>query len=158
MDFSFIQASKDDIPELVRLRIAFLIENFGSVSEYEKAQIEKQLPDYFNRKLGSELIAFVAKLGNEIAAVVYLHMIEMPSSPAVLTGFYGEVHSVYTLKEYRGRGLCFTLMKMLVEYGKSHNLSRIDLSATKAGYPVYKKAGFSEKQGHYTEMRLNLMG
>lgn len=71
----------------------------------------------------------------------------------LLNGIYGKVLSVYTEPEYRGKGLCTQLIKKLLEYGKNRGLGRIDLSATKEGYPIYKKAGFEDKENHYTEMR-----
>ena len=40
-------ATKDDIEELIQLRIAYMIDDFGSVSEDEKEGMEKQLPEYF---------------------------------------------------------------------------------------------------------------
>ena len=69
---------EDDIDELIRLRISYMIDDFGSVSEAEKEGMEKQLPDYFARKLGTELIAFVARDNGKIVSVAYLHIIEMP--------------------------------------------------------------------------------
>ena len=71
----------------------------------------------------------------------------------LLNGIYGKVLSVYTEPEYRGKGLCTQLIKKLLEYGKNRGLGRIDLSATKEGDPIYKKAGFEDKENHYTEMR-----
>ena len=47
----------DDIDELIRLRIAYMLDDFGTVSEYERRCMEEQLPGYFRRKLGTELIA-----------------------------------------------------------------------------------------------------
>ena len=47
----FDMAGKDDIPELVRLRIAYMIDDFGAISEYERRCMEEQLPDYFDRRL-----------------------------------------------------------------------------------------------------------
>ena len=76
MDIKYDIASKDDINELIRLRILYMIDDFGSVSEEERAGMEKQLPDYFERKLGSELIAFVARDEDKIVSVAYLHIIE----------------------------------------------------------------------------------
>ena len=58
MNITFDRASKDDIPQLIRLRLAYMEDDFGSVSEREKSCMEKQLPDYFERKLGKELFAF----------------------------------------------------------------------------------------------------
>ncbi|MBR6095153.1 MAG: GNAT family N-acetyltransferase [Lachnospiraceae bacterium] len=146
-------ATKDDIDELIRLRIDYMKDDFGSVSEEERAGMEKQLPDYFARKLGSELIAFVARDKGKIVSVAYLHIIEMPANSILLNGLYGDVLSVYTMPEYRGRGLCTALMKNLVEYGKNAGLGRIDLKATNEGYPIYEKIGFKEPVQRYREMK-----
>ena len=62
--------------------------------------MKNQLTDYFARKLGTELIAFVAR-----------------------------------------------------KSGKKRGSGRIDLSATDDGYPLYKKAGFKDKEHRYRDMR-----
>ena len=156
MSIIFDEATKEDINELVRMRIAYMKDDFGSVSEHERKCMESQLPDYFERKLGTELVAFVAKDGERIVSVAYLHIIEMPANSILLNGLYGEVLSVYTEPEYRGRGLCSTLMRNLVEYGKKRGLGRIDLSATDEGYPIYAKIGFKDKEHRYRDMRMKL--
>ena len=153
MRIVFSEATKVDIPELVRLRIAYMMDDFGRVSDHERECMEKQLPDYFNRKLGDELIAFVAKDGERIVSVAYLHIIEMPANSILLNGWYGEVLSVYTEPEYRGQGLCTKLIQNLIEYGRERGLGRVDLSATKEGYPIYAKLGFQDKEHRYTDMR-----
>ncbi|MDD6039561.1 MAG: GNAT family N-acetyltransferase [bacterium] len=153
MDIIFTEATEEDIAELIRLRIAYMIDDFGSVSDYEKECMEKQLSDYFKRKLGDELVAFAAKDGDRMVSVAYLHIIEMPANSSLLNGIYGVVLSVYTEPEYRGKGLCTQLMNNLLEYGKKRGLGRVDLSATKEGHPIYEKVGFVDKDHHYTEMR-----
>ena len=55
-------ANVNDISELVRLRIAYMIDDFGSISDHEKKCMEEQLPGYFERKLGKELIALLQEL------------------------------------------------------------------------------------------------
>ena len=47
----------------------------------------------------------------------------------------------------------YTAYKKTTGVWKERGLGRIDLSATKEGYPIYKKAGFEDKENHYTEMR-----
>ena len=153
MNILFCEASKDDIEQLIRLRIAYMIDDFGGISDHEKECMEKQLPDYFDRKLGDELVAFVAKDGERIVSVAYLHIIEMPANSILLNGLYGEVLSVYTEPEYRGKGLCTKLIQNLVDYGKKRGLGRVDLSATKEGYPIYVKVGFVDKEQRYMDMR-----
>lgn len=153
MSIVFSEATKEDIPELVRLRIAYMADDFGGVSDHERECMEKQLPDYFGRKLGDELIAFVAKDGERMVSVAYLHIIEMPANSILLNGLYGEVLSVYTEPEYRGQGLCSKLIQNLIDYGRERGLGRVDLSATKEGYPIYAKLGFQDKEHRYTDMR-----
>ncbi|MEE3314748.1 MAG: GNAT family N-acetyltransferase [Treponema sp.] len=157
MNIAFGEATKDDIDELIRMRIAYMKDDFGSVSEHEKECMENQLRDYFGRKLGTELVAFVAKdvekNTEKIVSVAYLHIIEMPANSVLLNGFYGTVLSVFTEDEYRGKGLCTKLMQNLIAYGKEHGLGRIDLSATNDGYRIYEKLGFKEKDNRYREMR-----
>ncbi len=145
-------ASAQDIAELIRLRIAFLTECFGNISDCENELIERQLRDYFERQLKSDLIAFVAEENKRIVSVAFLHLIEMPASLALLNGFYGEVLNVYTEPEFRGRGFCPRLIKNLIEYGKHMGLGKVDLRATKEGYPIYKKIGFADKEHRCTDM------
>lgn len=152
----FDQANKDDIEELIRLRIAYMIDDFGQISEYEKTCMETQLPDYFKRRLGKDLIVFVARAAGRLVAVAYLLIIEKPANPFLPNGLEGEVLSVYTEEAYRGNGICLQLMKSLIEYGKEQELCRINLMATDEGYPIYKKLGFEDKVQNYTDMRLKL--
>ena len=154
MNFVFDNANLNDIDELIRLRLAFITEDTGSLSSLQEHCIEEQLRDYFNRKLGKELIAFVARDEKRIVAVAYLLLMEMPANARLQNGLFGEVLNVYTLPEFRGRGLCTMLMQHLIEYGKKCGLGCIDLSATEKGYPIYAKLGFKEKEQNYKDMRL----
>ena len=156
MGIVFDEATKEDINELIRMRIAYMMDDFGAVSDHERASMEAQLPDYFERKLGTELIAFVARDADRIVSVAYLHVIEMPANTKLLNGLYGEVLSVYTEPAYRGKGLCTRLLENLVEYGRKRGLGRIDLSATDDGYPIYAKVGFKDKEHRYRDMRYQL--
>lgn len=153
VSIEFGEATKEDIEQLVELRIAYMLDDFGKISEEERACLEKQLPEYFSKKLGTELIAFVARSGEKIVSVAFLHIIEMPANVMVLNGLCGEVLNVYTEPLYRGQGLCTQLMKNLIAYGEKLSLGRIDLSATEVGVPIYKKVGFEKKESHYTDMR-----
>ena len=152
----FATADKDDIEELVRLRLAYIAEDFGSVNENERRAIEEQLPDYFERRLGKELIAFVARAKGRLVAAAYLLIIEKPANPSMLNGLVGEVFSVFTEREYRGRGISTRLMSDMINYARENNLCHIDLKATDEGYSLYKKLGFKDMNLKYKEMRLKL--
>ena len=156
MDIMFDRATEDDIPQLIRLRLAYVEDDFGPLSENEKSCMEKQLPDYFRRKLGKDLFAFVARDGEKIVSAAFLLIIEMPANPNVPNGFCGELLNVFTRGEYRGKGLATALIKNLIAFAKEKGLCRLDLSATDAGYGLYEKLGFKEKERRYRGRRLTL--
>ncbi len=86
MNITFGTATEVDISELIRLRLLYIKEDFGAISERERECMKKQLYDYFSRKLGTELIAFVARDGERIVSTAYLLIIEMPANPNMLSG------------------------------------------------------------------------
>ena len=152
----FDRATHDDIEELIELRIAYMWDDFGNVTPEEEAAMRSQLPDYFSRELGKKLIAFVARDEGKIVATAYLLIIEIPANPVLPNGLEGDVLSVFTRKEYRGRGICTRLMKDLIACAKEMGLCRIDLKATEEGSPIYRKVGFKDKTQKYTDLRLEL--
>jgi GNAT superfamily N-acetyltransferase len=153
---AFDIANKEDISELIRLRIMYMIEDYGSISEDERNAMEDQLPDYFDRRLGKDIIAFVARADGRLVATAYLLLIEKPANPSMKNGLVGEILSVFTEKEYRGQGISTHLMKDLVNYAKDKELCFIDLKATDEGYSLYKKVGFKDRIQKYKDMRLKL--
>lgn len=155
-DIIFDTATKEDIAELVRLRIAYMIDDFGSITDYERECMKKQLPEYFERRLGKELIAFVARADGRLVAATYLLIIEKPANPFLPNALDSEVLSIFTEESYRGKGICTKLMKNMIEWAKAHAICRIDLVATQDGYPVYKKIGFEDRKQKYLDMRLKL--
>ena len=154
MEIIYDIANLNDIQELVRLRILYMIDDFGSITDEERAGMEKQLPGYFERELGKKLIAFVARAEGRLVAAAYLLIIEKPANPFFLNGLDSEVLSVYTEEGYRGKGICTNLMRNMIDYAAEHKISRIDLMATDEGYPIYKKLGFEDKVQKYKDMRL----
>ena len=56
-------------------------------------------------------------------------------------GLYGEVRGVYTLPEYRGKGISTQLMLNFIECAKKIGLSSIQFESTTIAYSIYKKWG-----------------
>ncbi|MCR5618439.1 MAG: GNAT family N-acetyltransferase [Clostridiales bacterium] len=152
----FDTAKEEDIDELIRLRLLYMKEDFGTVSERDEKLMRRNLPDYFRRKLGKELVAFVARDQGRLIAAAYLLIIEKPASVLLPHGLMGEVLSVYTEERYRGKGICSHLIEDLIAYGKNAGLDRIDLKATDDGYNVYKNKGFDDSRSRYKPMDLIL--
>ena len=63
--------------------------------------MEEQLPDYFDKRLGKDIIAFVARADGRLVASAYLLLIEKPANPSMPNGLVGEVLSVFTDNDKR---------------------------------------------------------
>lgn len=135
----------------------YLREDRGSLTEAEEAVLNRSLPDYFRRNIGTMFFAYIAEVSGKAVSTAYLAVSEKPANPAFITGKIGTVLNVYTHPAYRRKGYATKVLERLIEKAKEQNLSKIELSATTDGKPVYKKLGFIEKNSHYTEMQRRLL-
>lgn len=147
----FGKADLKDIDELQRLRFAYLEEDFGDISDENRAQIDASLPDYLRRQLNRDLFVYTAR-EDRICACVWLLSLEKPASPAFPNGKTGFVMNVYTDPAYRRQGLATRLMNMMLDEAKEMGLDMVELKATDAGYPVYKKVGFQDAVAYHRPM------
>ena len=147
------KASEKDIEELTGLRLAYLQEDLGTISEQDRQCLQIALPQYFRKHLNRDLFVYIAGEEKEILACAFLLVVEKPMSPAFITGKTGTVLNVYTKPEYRKRGYAKQLMNALLEDAKANDLSVIELKATEDGYPLYKSVGFEDVVSKYHNMR-----
>ena len=150
---SFRMANRGDIPSLVGLRLAYLREDFPNQTAEQSSRIQTQLPDYFQRRLGRELLVFVCEEDEQIVSTVFLLITEKPANPNFPTGLTGTVLNVYTLPQYRQRGFATRLMELAIREANLRNLSYLELKATQAGLPLYQKLGFVPEESKNLSMR-----
>ncbi len=147
--------TKNEIDDLVDMRIKYLQEDFKFTSNECFNEVRKNLPEYFENHLNKDLFAFGAFCGTKMISAAMLLIIEKPCNPCFIKGRVGEVFNVYTLEEYRRKGAAYNLLKNLLEFAKKRNLDLIELKATNDGYPLYKKLGFYEADTDYIPMKIS---
>lgn len=74
-------AQTENISLLTELRLAYLEEDHGKLSEDELKIIRRDLPGYFERNLNQSLFCYLIREQEEIAACAFLLVIEKPMSP-----------------------------------------------------------------------------
>ncbi len=146
-------ATVKDIPQLVEMRLSYLREDYGGLTEEQEMQISKQLPTYFEMHLNKDIWGFIVKEGATVLSTALLYVQYKPANPSFPTGKVGDVLNVYTRPEYRHQGMAKSCMTKLLAYAKEENLDYVELSATEDGYPLYKALGFQETQSHYRAMK-----
>ena len=150
------KATNIDLDELIKIRIAYLKEDYGNISPQQIIGLRKQLPEYYINHIEKDMIAYIAEENNEIISSVFLVIIEKPSNPTFMSGKIGNILNVYTKPQYRKQGIARQLLKLVIDESKGMNLAYLELKSTKEGFNLYKKLGFIEEQSSYIPMKFNL--
>ncbi|MBQ9484353.1 MAG: GNAT family N-acetyltransferase [Ruminiclostridium sp.] len=149
----FEKAGVSDTAELTELRTAYLSEDYGGLDADTAARISGSLPDYFRRHIGSDLFVYVCREADKIVGCCFLYISEKPSNPSFISGRTGMVLNVYTLPEYRRKGIAGKLVGMLISDAEELGLDFVELKSTDAGYGLYKSLGFEDAVSKYHDMK-----
>ena len=150
----FEKATIKDINMLTDLRLAYLQEDLGVITD--KELIQESLPGYYEKHLNKDLMVYVARDDEDIIACAFLLIVEKPMSPSFITGKTGTVLNVYTKPEYRNKGYAKKLMTMMLEEATAQDVSVIELKSTEDGYLLYKSVGFEDVVVKYHNMKIVL--
>lgn len=145
-----------DAEQMIKLRCAYIEEEFGAQQTQKLFVLKKQLCTYFEAHLGSDLLSYVADRNGELVSIAMLVTIEKPANPSFITGKTGLLLNVYTLPANRHQGLATRIIEKLIEEAKTKELSYIALDATEQGIFLYQKLGFKVHMSRYKSMRLDL--
>ena len=153
-DLIIKRAGTGDVETLVTLRLEMRREREDAVLEIPESEFAVLLRNYFTDavKYGS-FVSFIAWDGENAAACSGLSVVALPPSYGDLSGKKGYITNMYTRQEYRGRGIARCLLDKLKEYAQDEGCTTLALNASDAGYPVYKKYGFSDV---LNEMKLKI--
>lgn len=121
----FDKATIKDIGVLTELRIAYLNEDLGVISDENLELMKSTLPSYYTKHLNKDLMVYVARDGEDIVSCAFLLIVEKPMSPSFITGKTGTVLNVYTKPDYRKKGYAKKLITTMLEDAKAEGLSII---------------------------------
>ncbi len=141
-----------DMEQLIKLRMAYIEEDMGKPTPEQNKKIIQSVQKYFVKHINKDLFIYVAR-ETEIVACAFLLVFEKPANLHFITGRTGTVLNVYTKPTYRRRGLALSLMKRLLEDGRTMRLDYIELKATEDGFPLYRSLGFREVSTTYRIMK-----
>ena len=146
------KAGVDDIDALVKLRLDYLCEDHGSLSENDRTVIRRDLPGYFQAHLDKDLFVYVIREDHAIVSRAFLLIIEKPMSPSFINGKTGTVLNVYTCPSARKKGYAGAVMRTMLSDAKEKDLSVIELKSTEDGYRLYRSVGFTDDHSKYHMM------
>lgn len=139
----FIKASKGHIPLLVNARIAFLSEYWGKQEPEKENKLREELYKFFEEEIPTETyITWLAVAGEQCVGTGGMKISKKPGSFRIPDGLNGYIMNMFTLPEYRRRGIAGTILNHLIEEGREKGIKFFELHATEEGEPLYIKNDF----------------
>ncbi len=134
MNITFHKATFDEISILVDYRIRFALELTGEQPEDKIEALKIQMKNFFSKAIAENTcISFIAKCDDNVAGIGSVHFREMPGNFKNPSGKWGYIMNMYTLPEYRRKGVCKGILNALVEEGKKKWNYRFELARNKKG-------------------------
>ncbi len=153
--FSIRRASLQDVEALVSLRLALEQESEHLTQEHMLSDLRQVTSQYLIEALPTEaFLVWVAEASGKIVGTSGLIFFQKPPSERNLSGVEAYILNMYTLPEWRGRGIATTLLQTMMAFIKHTNAHHVWMYATQDGKPLYEKAGFVLKTRHTFEMEL----
>jgi Acetyltransferases len=139
MEILIKKATIEDLEDILNNRMDFLYQVIGKQPSDEFKKVTK---DYLYDNLNGNLLCFVATLNKLIVSSVIVCIYNVIPKPSNITGKVGYVFNVYTISEFRGKGLATKLMRTMIDEAKRIGIGELYLSATDEGKGIYEKLQF----------------
>lgn len=140
---TYRRITKEDIKDLVRIRSRFLTEFDGKTHLENKENINLEVEKHLLKFIETDgFIGFVAEEDNKIIGTSAITFYDILAKVHCLNGKVAYISNIYTVPEYRRRGIARKLFKLVLDEALSRECSKISLHASKLGEFVYKGFGF----------------
>src|SRR5262245_82091 len=125
--FTYRLATIEDLDVLIELRLAMQNEVSAHTGSSDSA-LRESLRAYFARSIpAGDFVAILAEHEGKVVASSGLIFRQYPPSAKNPNGREAYIMNMYTLPEYRGKGIATTLLKMLIDLVREKKLARIIL-------------------------------
>lgn len=141
-------ATINDIDSLVELRIKLLSEANTNIINYDWKKYSQVLKAFYHDGiLNGRVIAYIAEENKNIIAISIICFYNITPLLYNLEGKMALLSDVYTIPEYRGKGLGTSLLESIMKHAKELGYKKIILNATDSGRNLYEKFGFKDVNG-----------
>lgn len=135
---------KSHLNDFIDMRIT-LFRELGEVSETEDiTQLRLSTAQYFLDNAEQNLLCWAIEVDNKIVSIASLNLFTRIPYRDNLSGREGYILNIYTLPNYRKRGLAGKLVKIIIDYAKENEIKRLWLNSSEQGKSLYINHGFEE--------------
>lgn len=135
-------ANYEDIEELSKLRVMQQKEDWQEKYPNKNEEFYEITKEYLEEHLNKDIFFFIEIIDKKIVATCGLQIIQyMPQ--CVKSGLEGYICDVFTLKEYRRKGIQTNLIKKCIDYAIDNNVREFKLLTDNPdAIKIYERQGF----------------
>ena len=152
MSLNYKKATLEDLEMLVATRIEVLRAATQLSDDVDMSQVKEQSYKYYQETLRNgthtAYLVFDGDIFVGAGGISYFQVMPTYHNP---NGHKAYIMNMYTKPAYRGKGISFKTLDLLVRDAHARGISAISLEATEMGRPLYEKYGFVKMD---TEMEL----
>lgn len=143
MGIIFRKLTQDDLDVFIEMRINQLQEE-GAESNLD---LKPQLHGYYTKHLeDGTFVSWLAIDDKKIVGTSGMSFVEKPPYYSNLYGKIGILSSMYTLKEYRRKGIAKELLDRVVNEAKDYGCGAVQITASDMGVLLYTDYGFKKNE------------
>jgi GNAT superfamily N-acetyltransferase len=135
-------AVENDIDQLIRMRYDFTLEYSPDiVADYELFYLECKA--YLEAAItGARWFIWIAEVDEKVVSHIYIELIDKVPRPGRITYPFGYVTNVYTLPQYRSKGIGSKISKSIAEWARVHHLEFLIVWPSDEGVAFYERNGY----------------
>jgi len=139
MSVYYKKLTEKEVDKFIELRIRQLREEGAT----EEIDLVPALKDYYDRHLADgTFVSWLAMDGEEIVGTSGMSFVEKPPYFGCPSGKIGLLSSMYTLDEYRRKGIAKELLSRVVQEAKGYGCGAVQITASDMGVLLYTDFGF----------------
>jgi GNAT superfamily N-acetyltransferase len=140
-------ATVDDCEVLTEVRMHMRRERDA---DFQEDLLRPATLAFFRENIASgAYISFLCQEGDTIIATAGLSLLKMPPTNKLLSGKVGKVSNVYTVPQYRNKGVAKGMLEFVISYAARNGYQKIILHSSPMGIALYEGRGFSPVSNEY---------
>lgn len=143
MGIVFRKLTQDDLDIFIEMRINQLQEEGAEPT----LDLKPQLYEYYTKHLkDGTFVSWLAVANRKIVGTSGMSFVKKPPYYSNPSGRIGLLSSMYTLKEYRRKGIAKKLLERVVNEAKDYGCGAVQITASDMGVYLYTDSGFKKNQ------------
>lgn len=148
MNISYQKLTNNELDAFIEMRIEQLREEGAK----EDIDLVPALKDYYHRHMADgTFISWIAVCDGKIIGTSGISIVEKPPYFGCPSGKIGILSSMFTVKEYRRKGIAKELLSKVVNEAKKQGCGTVQITASDMGVLLYSNFGFVKNNNfmHY---------